>query len=130
MKKALLVCLAIVSSLFISLSISQKALAYFFGGTILSNQAPEIRNLINSGYDCEMQGGKTIEVNSIMGPTSYFIPSYSSPVTNFSPFGGQQILGIYDGQTTIVCTRDEDKDQISRTTVILDNITYFGTSQY
>ncbi len=129
MKKFLIGALIIVSIFVISVKIVNASFGAFFGGIILYTEAIEITTLEAAGYSCEMQGGSTIEIWSVMGPTSYFIPGYVVPVTNTTLSAGQQILGIYDGETSIVCTRDEDKNVTSQTMVILPNVSYFGTSE-
>ncbi len=130
MKKFLIGALIIVSIFVISVSIVHATFGMFFGGSILNTEVPEITTLEAAGYSCEMQGGSTIQTWSVMGPTSYFIPISIYPVTDTTPAPGQQILGIYEGETNITCTRDEKKYATFQTTVILPNISYFGTSLY
>ena len=134
MKKSLLGIIVIVFSIFVSLTITETALGYFFGGHILLTEAPEI-SAIDGEYDCELQGGSTIQVWSPMGTNSYFIPNYAYWATDTTPTAGQQILGIYEGETNIVCTRDENKGNdgdsqmiTSQINIILPNISYGGTS--
>lgn len=129
MKKPLLGVIVIIFSIFASFTITNTALAYFIGGHILYLEAPEITSARLAGYDCDMQGGLAITIYGIQGEFSYFIPGYVVPVTGYTPAYDQAILGIAgDSQTNIVCTRDEEKGVTSQTTIILDNIGYFGTS--
>lgn len=128
MKKPLLGVIVIALAIFGSFTITKTALAYFIGGHISLIEVPEVALTEASGYDCDLQGGSTIEVLGPSGIVSYFVPSYVTPVTGHIPSIGQSILGINEGKTTIICTRDEEKGVTSQTTIILDNISYFGTS--
>lgn len=135
MKKSLLGIIVIVFSIFVSLTITETALGYFFGGRIINTEAPEVTTAEAAGYTCEMQGGSSIYVWSAMGVNSYFIPNYAYLATDTTPAPDQQILGIYEGETNIVCTRDENKGNsansemiTSQINIILPNISYFGTS--
>jgi hypothetical protein len=81
MKKSLLGIIVIVFSIFVSLTITETALGYFFGGRIINTEAPEVTTAEAAGYTCEMQGGSTIQVWSAMGVNSYFIPNYAHQAT-------------------------------------------------
>jgi len=113
----------------------------FVGGDIVNvNYSKEIEVTEAAGYDCQIPG-TIIEVDSRQtGLTSYFIPIWVQPATRTNPAIGQQILGIFGGQTTIVCTRDEWKEGgggygggrmvTSQTNFTVSNLYYFGTSPY
>lgn len=137
MKKYLIGVLIIVSCFLVSASVANAAFNLFFGGEIVSLEAPEISKWEN-GYDCILSGGTTIEISSVFGPTSYYIPAGAIPVTNTIPTEGQGILGLYGEETPITCTRDEeesgglfggDEPTTSQITIYLPSIRYFGTSQ-
>jgi len=130
MKKIILGLFLIVFLLFTWVGVAHANIDFnlAFGGQILNTEAVQVTTYEAAGYDC-LVPGSTVEIYSVFGPTSYFIPSYVAPVTGYALSSGQQILGVYSGQETIVCTRDEEKSTTSQVTIILPIIYYFGTSE-
>jgi hypothetical protein len=121
--------LIVVLVFLISFEVTFAAFSFgnVFGGRILRTEATEITTLEDTGYICVVPGS-TIEIISIKGPTAYLIPTGITPKTNTTPKEGQAILGKYQGQATIVCTR-KDGETTSDKNVFLDIITLFGTSR-
>lgn len=112
------------------ISFTQISEAFFgrsiFGGKIINNKANKIEELENNGYDCDV-AGSTIEIKSIKGPTSYFIPSGVRPKSKNSIQINQKIIGNYKGDTTITCTKNEGEEQQTET-VTLSTINIFNIS--
>lgn len=98
-----------------------------FGGRIIKTTATKVQSLENSGWACVVPG-TSIDIRPIKGPVSYLIPAFVRSKTNTTPASGQQIIGKYSGKTPIVCTR-ACPPAVCTTTVTLDTITLFGTSQ-
>ncbi|MBP9715009.1 MAG: hypothetical protein KBD52_00765 [Candidatus Pacebacteria bacterium] len=120
----------------------------FVGGVIYNvysiAESPEIVAAEYNGYDCETEGGSTIQIkSSAMSPetVTYYVSSSTTPVTNTTPTTGQNILGKAIGEKVIVCTRDEtdtsngflglgeNKPLNYRIEIKFPEINYFGTSR-
>lgn len=129
-----------------SASNARKVSYGYIGGSIANIQASEVQTYEAAGYDCLIPG-TTVEIASPLGEhTAYFIPTWVTSATGHTPTIGQQILGMYGGQTTISCTRDEWKIEggggflglggrevklvTSQHDIILNNLLYFGTSPF
>ncbi|MFA5936831.1 MAG: hypothetical protein WC822_03060 [Candidatus Paceibacterota bacterium] len=130
-RKGIFLILLIIFLVFVSANVVDASFSFgkFFGGKIISTKATEIQILEGSGYTCPMYGTSIsiVPIGSPAGtPTSYYIPSYVTPMTRTTPMTGQQILGVYGGQTMISCfiTYPPDIRVVSLTSIIL-----FGTSR-
>jgi len=132
MKKNLIKFIIVIVFLFVStqivFAISNSFLKdAFFGGKITNTKATEIEEKENGGYSCDLNGGTSITINSIKGPTTYIIPSTTTSKTGRGVGSGKWIIGKYDGQTMITCKKScgdaECMDYVN-----LNKISLFGTS--
>lgn len=98
----------------IFLSFSDISYAFFgssFGGKIILKKAREIQTLEGVGYTCQVNGS-TIEIDSVKGPTSYFIPYTSKVPSGSTPSYSKKILGVHKGEAEISCTNDDGDTQL------------------
>jgi hypothetical protein len=127
MKKGFIYIMLLYLILFVSFDITYASSGQVFGGRITKTTETQIESYQNSTYECDMQGGKAIEIKPIKGPTKYFIPSGTKSKTGTTPTSGQLIIGKYSGKTTIQCNNTVEPWDTQ--TVSLDTITLFGTSK-
>ena len=98
----------------------------FGGKRIINTKAIEIKTYEDAGFVCPVPvPGTTIEILSIKGPTSYFIPASVTSKSRITPNIGQKIMGLYFGKTLITCYHPSG----SVKDVILPNIIMFGNSK-
>lgn len=98
----------------IFISFSTETYAFFgsnFGGKIIQTKAREIQSYESVGYTCQVNGS-TIEINSVKGPTSYFIPYTSRVPSDTTPGFNKKILGVYKGEASISCTNADGDTQL------------------
>ncbi len=101
-----------------------------FGGKILATEAREITTAEAEGYNCEMNGGSSIEIKTIgisYAPSAYYIPANVKPKSKYNPTVKQLIIGKYSGFTSINCIHDDP--EIPPQIIFLDTISRFSTSK-
>jgi hypothetical protein len=98
-----------------------------FGGKITSTKAVEIEALESVGYICDLNG-TSLSLRPMRGPSSVIIPFHVRPKTRTVPGVGKSILGRYAGKTTVTCRMPCGATECVDM-VILDTVTYFGTSK-
>ena len=95
----------------------------YFGGKITNTKATEIQKKEDSGYTCELNGGKSITIKPVKGESTYMIPSSKNTRMISS---GKWILGKYNGKTVVTCKKQcgetECKETVSLNTITLFNI--------
>ncbi len=133
MKKGIIFILLIVFLVFASTRVvsASFSLGKFFGGRVIETTAIPIEALKDAGYTCPMFG-TSISIlplgSQTSTPINYFIPSYITSKTRTTPKMGGLILGKYEGQSMITCTRP-CPPSVCVETVSLDTINLFGTSR-
>ena len=123
--------LVIVLVLIVSINVvyAANSAGKVFGGRILKTEATKITTTEAENYNCQMQGGTSIEVQR-MGtkdktPTEFFIPASTKSKTGTVPTAKQLIIGRHSGVTTITCIYKGTPPNTK--TVTLNTITTFGT---
>jgi len=97
------------------------------GGRITDTKATEIKELEDTGYHCELNGGKSITINPIRGPKTYFIPENITSKTGRDISSGRWILGRYNNNKTTITCKKKCGETTCTNQVTLDSITLFGT---
>lgn len=91
----------IVLVFLVGFQVVSAAYGQVFGGKkIINIKAIEIQTYEAADFVCPVVGS-TIEIFSIKGPTSYFIPPTITSRTRITPNIGQKIMGFYTGQGKI-----------------------------
>ncbi|MES2416347.1 MAG: hypothetical protein V4504_01470 [Patescibacteria group bacterium] len=127
--KILIIALVVVIS--VKIVYASGSNGKVFGGRILKTEATEITTAEAESYNCEMNGGTSIEIRR-MGtkekiPTAFYIPPNTKSKTNTVLKAKQLIIGKYSGSTNINCPNDNP--EIPPRIITLDNIILFGTSK-
>lgn len=121
----------VVVLIFISFTTTSEAFfgrSIFGGKKITKLKASKVENLEKDGYDCDAdEKGSTIEIDSIKGPTSYFIPNGVRPSSRNTTSINQKIIGITNEEETITCKK-QDGDDTSVETFTLTKIKTFNVS--
>lgn len=124
--------LVIILVLIVSINVvyAANSAGKVFGGRILKTEATEITTAEAEAYNCQMNGGSSIEVErkgtKEKYPTAFYIPANIKPKTG--AIGEKRlIIGRYSGSTNINCPNDNP--EIPPRIITLDNISMFGTSK-
>lgn len=124
--KTLIIALVVIISIKIVYAASTSGKN--FGGIVLATEAREITTAEAEGYNCEMNGGSSIEIKVVgikYAPTAYYIPANVKPKSKSNPRPKKLIIGKYSGFTSINCIHDDP--EIPPEIIFLDTITKFST---
>lgn len=101
-----------------------------FGGKIVNTKAVEIEKAEFNGFTCDLEGGSSLSIVPIKGPTSFFIPFSTTSKTKRNPRQNGLIMGRYNSTKTISCKKacppPEGKE--CSLPILLDKISLYGTS--
>lgn len=126
MKKILFFTFLVSFGFLFIFNIANASFGRSLGGNITSTKAFGIIEAESAGYACPTKG-TTLQIKTKNGSEGYYIPWYVRSATRKSISTGQGILLISpNSKTVITCTKNEGDGKISKKTIYLKDIRYYG----